>query len=401
MTGDEFRLLLFSALSAGADLKGLLKIAREAVFDNPIMLTNSSFRTLELSTDVEVPDDVVWREAQSMGAFSPATIEAFRYDLESAKLFVERKAFLYATGLGEKIPRILAPVDHGNQALGYLIIFGVKHAIREEELSQAEILCEALRIILGRPLLQDAGMSLMDYTLKQLLDGEGEAREAISAAVTRKFFLAVSVSLPDDRKMKQYVPYLQETITGVSAYNHCFVYRGDIFLLENYDTESEHRRSREVICRLLSQYGLAAGVSNRFSDLMKLRICYDQAREARKTGAVLDPGKSIYDYRAFQIPVMLARFSREERLAMITPDYLRLKEYDEEHHTELVRTAAAWYRASMNITQTAAALHIHRNTVTYRLELIREKIGISIDRMDVLQSIVLSEIVRAGLKPDM
>jgi DNA-binding PucR family transcriptional regulator len=74
-----------------------------------------------------------------------------------------------------------------------------------------------------------------------------------------------------------------------------------------------------------------------------------------------------------------------------------LAEYDIEHGLSLVETAAAWYHNMLNISDTAAKLHIHRNTVTYRLDLIRNKLDIDIDDMKVLQSIALSERVAARI----
>ena len=396
MTRDEMRVLLFSALSEGADINRLLQIAGRAVFDNPIMLTNSAFRTLALFTDVEMPDDVVWREAESMGAFSRETIEAFRSDLASSKLFVERRSFIYATGLGKDLPRILAPVGSEAETMGYLIIFAVRHPFREDEPELAEVLCEALRILLRQPALHDSGMNLVDYTLKQLLGGKKPNRESIANAVTRKTFLAGCISMPDDQKKKQYIPYLQEAFTGSNPFNHCFIYQDSIFFLENYDTDSEHRRTQAALQRLLPQYGLTAGISNPFTDITDLPIYYRQAKDAKAAGPLFLPGQHVYEFRKMQVSVMLRRFTREEKAAMITPEYQALRQYDEEHHTDLTATVVTWYRTSLNITDTAVALHVHRNTVAYRLDLVREKLGIPIDRMEVLTYIVVSDLIRKG-----
>ena len=91
MTEKDFAVRMFSELARGTSLRQILDIARTEVFDNPIMVTNESFRILALSSDRDLKDDRVWREAEELGGFSEETIEIFRKDRESIKLFEERR----------------------------------------------------------------------------------------------------------------------------------------------------------------------------------------------------------------------------------------------------------------------------------------------------------------------
>jgi len=52
-----------------------------------------------------------------------------------------------------------------------------------------------------------------------------------------------------------------------------------------------------------------------------------------------------------------------------------LLEYDQEHDTELVRTLQVLFDENTNISQTARALYVHRNTLNYRLQRIAEISG--------------------------
>ncbi|HEY2191530.1 MAG TPA: helix-turn-helix domain-containing protein, partial [Actinomycetospora sp.] len=49
--------------------------------------------------------------------------------------------------------------------------------------------------------------------------------------------------------------------------------------------------------------------------------------------------------------------------------------YDRERHADLVRTLGAYLDHGGNYDDTAAALHIHRSTLRYRLQRIRELSG--------------------------
>ena len=371
ITEKDFAVRMFSELARGTSLRQILDIARTEVFDNPIMVTNESFRILALSSDRDLKDDRVWREAEELGGFSEETIEIFRKDRESIKLFEERRAFLYTTGLAEKLPRILMPVDMGRLTLGYLIIFGLKHEITDRDFLYAEVLEQALNIILyQQPISGEARLDLLDFTLKQLLEGN---REMISNI--------------------QYIPYLQESLTRCSQFNQCFVHGNSLFLLLNYDKEEECSYTEKVLSDLLERFDLVAGYSYPFRDLRQLRLYYQQAMDTRRYGSKYVPGSHIYRYQDMQADILIGQLPEEILDTLLSPDYKLLAEYDTEHGLALVETAAAWYRNMLNISATAAALHIHRNTVTYRLDLIRDKLGIAIDDMKVLQGIALSERV--------
>jgi DNA-binding PucR family transcriptional regulator len=52
-----------------------------------------------------------------------------------------------------------------------------------------------------------------------------------------------------------------------------------------------------------------------------------------------------------------------------------LIEYDRAHHGSFVTTLRAYLDAGLNLTRTAKAVHVHPNTVEYRLRRIRELSG--------------------------
>jgi purine catabolism regulator len=60
-----------------------------------------------------------------------------------------------------------------------------------------------------------------------------------------------------------------------------------------------------------------------------------------------------------------------------------LIEYDRQHGAELLRTLGAFFAGRCGPKETAAILGVHRNTVLYRLERIRELTGFDLDDADV------------------
>jgi purine catabolism regulator len=60
-----------------------------------------------------------------------------------------------------------------------------------------------------------------------------------------------------------------------------------------------------------------------------------------------------------------------------------LIEYDREHGAELVKTLGAFFEGKCGPKEAASILGVHRNTVLYRLERIRELTGLDLDDAEV------------------
>ena len=360
--------LLFNTLSEGAGIQNLIDTAREQIFLNPIMVTNSSFRIVGLSTDT-IFDDIVWNEAVNLHGFSKEVIEQFRHDTESDKLFQEHKVFLYSSGLGEKIPRILAPLKTENRTLGYLIIFSVNHPLENRDIENAEILAKALNILMQGPItVADINLDLMDYTLKLLLSELPVESSQIQALTNCDFFMTFSLSLPEKRK--------------------------ELFVLINYKEEKELDQFFVRLKKLLKEYQIHAGSSNSFEDLTQLKYYFEQAVKVRSFGEKLHPEKKFYSFTEYYVYFFISRIPLELSHTLLCQDYLTLVEYDHVHSLQLVDTITAYFYHSMNINDVSKELHVHRNTISYRLNLIKEKLLIDYTDIRKLRNIVLSHEVK-------
>lgn len=60
----------------------------------------------------------------------------------------------------------------------------------------------------------------------------------------------------------------------------------------------------------------------------------------------------------------------------------KVVEHDERHNSELVPTLKAYFASHGNLSKTAEALYLHRNTVSYRLQRIEEITGLHLDVED-------------------
>ncbi|MER3436541.1 MAG: CdaR family transcriptional regulator, partial [Chloroflexota bacterium] len=74
-----------------------------------------------------------------------------------------------------------------------------------------------------------------------------------------------------------------------------------------------------------------------------------------------------------------------------------LIEYDRENGADLIRTLEAFFAARCGPKEAAALLGVHRNTVLYRLERIRELTRLDLDDADVRLRLHLALCAHAAL----
>ncbi len=87
------------------------------------------------------------------------------------------------------------------------------------------------------------------------------------------------------------------------------------------------------------------------------------------------------DLGLYQFLSSLRTFPETEHFVQTT--LKDVQEYDATHHAELLDTLNAYFVCHGNISQTAALLQVHRNTLTYRLNRITEIMYIDLDDPDV------------------
>ena len=121
---------------------------------------------------------------------------------------------------------------------------------------------------------------------------------------------------------------------------------------------------------------LAAAIARPASGPARLREAIEIARRAvgyavRHSGpdAVVNVAELGADELLLSLgPAPLLQAFREEWLGPLAA-------YDARNHTQLVETLAAYFAARSSPTEAAARLHLHRNTLLYRLQRIREITG--------------------------
>lgn len=114
--------------------------------------------------------------------------------------------------------------------------------------------------------------------------------------------------------------------------------------------------------------------------LKEVSKSYKEAKMAMDVGKIFDAGKRVISYGRlgigrliYQLPSNLCRMFMEEIFGDNLPDKL-----DEETLT----TIQKFFENSLNVSETARQLYIHRNTLVYRIEKLQKETGLDIRNFD-------------------
>ena len=136
---------------------------------------------------------------------------------------------------------------------------------------------------------------------------------------------------------------------------------------------------------------MAIGISMPFQDIGKTSIALAQAYFA--LGAQPDPG--IRYCRDLALPYLIQTLRENERTKhLLHPALGFLEQYDAGNHTEYFQTLWVFVQVGRNQTEAANALHIHLNTLKYRLGRIRELTDVDFGNQEEMYYIWLSMKLR-------
>jgi carbohydrate diacid regulator len=119
---------------------------------------------------------------------------------------------------------------------------------------------------------------------------------------------------------------------------------------------------------------------NYYDGIEKAQISYQSALKTLFIGKVLSPEKKIYLYSEMALDVLLFETRDEWPLKHMFNTYEKLMFRDK--NDCLKNTLDSLFFANLNIGKAADNLNIHRNTLRYRLDIIKECTGLDVTKLN-------------------
>lgn len=145
-----------------------------------------------------------------------------------------------------------------------------------------------------------------------------------------------------------------------------------IYPLADGESDSALRTACDQLAETLGRS--VVGIGRRQEGMAGVALSYGEAAEAATISDSLERFGKATHFR----DVLLDHLGRASKYSTsLIEDILKpLQEYDDSHQATLVLTLRSFYESRFSLTRSAKTLHVHPNTVTYRLKRIQELTGL-------------------------
>ena len=398
-TGEAYQ-VFFDALQSHS-LHRLVKTACE-FFGVPVLLTNEHYQLICLFPEEEIGVPI-YDELFRNRILPKELIASYQQEyLAGTTQFYE--PFYANTGQVEDCPRIFGEVYTDERIYGHFAILLSGESLFENDLECARIFRDALQILMVSPRRSDYN-SYSSYLINLLEpDTPGDLRlfavEEIGK-ITNSGYALMATQIGSSASQHAFATM----VTGLLSMNYYEVISavygeylvtlfGSVKGKESY--RSSERQFFENRARGLGQAG-RSGLSRPFENLQEIPVHYQEAVLARKAGP--EDELSIF-YEKLPGVLFCKVAEGEESKIFLHPVLARMKEYDRENATHYYDTVRVYSMCLHNKELTADRLHIHRNTLLYRINRIVEEFRLPVDdpetALHLINSFQLLDAMKKG-----
>jgi hypothetical protein len=376
---DRISALFFEALSKG-NVKSIVNTAYD-IFGCPILLTDENYHLLYCYPPKRIGLEI-WDDLFEHGSLKEETIWKYQKSyLLNQELIYE--PFYSDEGPAQDAPRIFGEIfTSQRQILGHIAIFLMDRKLQEKDLAITKVFTEALRIQMSQYSYSHA--INFNYLL-DLLTPETSwhrkiiANEALAERIKGNF--CVSATLIGTTAAQ--IAYASTAIHYLnSSYRNTLStqYNGCIVSLFGEITDREAISAKELTflksaARFLQHSYQYIGVSMPFDNLMKADIYYKQAYLT----AQLHLPNVAYFSECTPSQIFLPALEYAGPEVYIHPVLQKILIYDAKNNTDYYETLRRYSLNLYDRESTARELHIHRNTLLYRLNRITELFDLSFE----------------------
>lgn len=390
--------LLLDALVDGARLSDMIDIAA-ASFKNPLSISSANLEILAFSKDEDIACDY-WDKMNS------SDMKA-HYELEETtnRIGIVLDETPKIVKVDECDRRIMscAAIWKG-ETLAYVLMLEYHHEFTEDDERK---FAEASRII---GLLMASGdesraarESASEHFLLKLLEGHHVSNEAIERHLFPKSddaqYCVVTLEPLYQTESSVFPPHLSRVLDFEFSCSRSVVFRDRAVLVIRPNMSLA--KFEKTIEEIAQRRNMRCGISNSFRRVSDLLSYYGQSLFALQTGRGLSghfvnciPYRIVAPYHMLQTANELCNIEH-----MCEPSLLYLRDYDRYNGTSWFCTLGTYILCQKDMKAAAAVLNIHRNTLQYRIDRIKNLLSDDIDDPSFIFRVSLSLRVMLYLSP--
>ncbi|KNZ40852.1 PucR family transcriptional regulator [Acetobacterium bakii] len=389
---------LLQACQKGYTVQQLLDLGYQ-LLNNPLLLVDISLCFIAHSGGNEIENEPLWEWTLSKGYVNKEYARSVMTDDSTNESYEgEEVLVIWETGMLNH-RQLVGRVLKNHRPLAYLKLLEYHQPITDCDEQILIMLCNILALRMeDTNAINSAPNALSDTFLLALLNQKLydhaaiEERERMYGLKLYKNLFAITIKIDNRQNTNDRLYYLKRIFQNFFNRQTVIIYNGQlVILLDTMTEEMQNERELGSFQSLLEENDCTAGISKIFYHLYDFCEHYKQAYNCLNLGELLKKSERILNYDELIIPHMILSFRGETNIRnLIHPVVKVLKEHDEKKGSNLMETLIAYIKHNQDTTLTAKGLHIHYNTLKYRISRIIEITNIDFTNSETMFNIQLS-----------
>ncbi len=317
-------------------------------------------------------------------------------------LEIERNKYHYQ---GDYRNELHTRLKHGSQTLGFLVVIEKERVNKKDYIAIMQATFALALKLHQNCLVQSLARKCNNELVTDLVEGRSDDKEGLikrgelagwDLSLNYQLFV-LDINLPDENddecdECSLYFYEVQEQIirnlhrvirTNVARKYIIFNYNDDVVLLIHYSDKSEAiKNDIELIYKKIQQNFQKAEIAIGGGKFVRdCRFLSDSFQEAKYTLEFLKTTNEVNNsflYDDLGVLRLLWHVEKEELLEFVDEFLADLIKSDQETDNNWLKTLGA-YLEERNVKAVAERLHVHPNTVRYRIGKIEEILGLKLD----------------------
>lgn len=394
---DEYEKSLMNALNSDSPLQNLINLICE-ILGNPAYVVDRNYRALAMDQSQDLPFySINWKRIREYGYLPYNVVSSITQNPEWDLLKYSEEPVLMKTK-EFSTPFLAVNIWAEHKVQWRLFVCELLKKIRTADLDLVQSITDYLKHAL-----------LTDWKYRTLQENHHEPflREIAAGTIQSTHFIAEQLTAFHWKLNSRYClleiilnefdGYLRELVTSdlqKELHALSFMYNERFLLILSLNDSISYEKIAHTIENTMKHHPCFGILSNDFYGFHHLPVYVRQTERISvllQSGKICIPeGKSCLDYRSCFINELQSILSEQIDPDSMMPAFLfRLKEYDHQHNSELFETLHQYLKWDRNLVKTANILHIHRNTLVYRMEQIHRIIGEPVENPDIRLLILL------------
>jgi len=372
------------AMSIRGDSAQSIVNAASQKLGNPIIIIDNGFKVLYYSNLQEI-QDTLWKENIHRGYCTYEFIKAVN-ELPAAISAPDNSSTYRLCCPDSPNSKLCSKIFWNNSQIGYAIMLEEQtpiHFLQWEMLSNISYVISD--ILSKSPNFSGIYGSVKNILLYQLLENQNPENISIrmkASKITPPEHMCCLVVARDTLiNPKQWESFASEQLRLVFPDASLCIYEDYIVILAALkDSFGLRADILERLQNLLPKISKNIYISQTYENIYQTRLYYEQCVFLKNLSLKLEVNKSIMHYDNYGFYNLLSQISDSKALLkIVNPALKTLRDYDHKNNTSLYDTLKTYIQCQYNATKTAAALYIHRNSFTYRMEKIEELTQINLN----------------------